>query len=376
MGRPKGLKDPKSTMTRKKYVTGQKEGKGRGLLGVFPAQYPKEILWALNVLPVEIWDPPLKISASHAHLPPNTCSIVKHGLELVLQGQGEILDGYLFPHTCDTLQNVASLIGHFLSGDKPCYFFYHPREPHQRSSHAYYLAQLQTLVAAMESQFGTLKRDELKERVAQGRRISKLIHDLYDLRAGGALRANNVEFYRLIRRGEYLFPDDYIPELEGFLSERREAGGAEQPAIILSGVVPNPTGILDLLDERKIRVAHDDFINGSRRLLLTDPTQDLKDPFEQLTVKYFSLPPCSTKAASVATRRDYLLRIAQNTDAQGIILYIPKYCENEWFDVPILVTELQKHGLPCLVLESEISQRLPAQSGTRVEAFIESIGLQ
>jgi len=363
-------------MTRKKYVTEQKEGKGRGLLGVFPAQYPKEILWALNVLPVEIWDPPLKISASLAHLPPNTCSIVKHGLELVLQGQGEILDGYLFPHTCDTLQNVASLIGHLLSSDKPCYFFHHPREPHQRSSRAYYLAQLRSLAAAMESQFGTLKRDELKARIEQGRRISKLMHELYDLRASGALRANNAEFYRLIRCGEYLFPDDYIPELESFLTERRHAGGQKQPAIILSGVVPNPTGILDLLDERKIRVSHDDFINGSRRLLPADPPQDLKDPFEQLIAKYFSLPPCSTKAASVASRRDYLLRLAQDTGAQGIIFYILKYCENEWFDVPILVTELQRQGLPCLVLESEISQRFPAQSGTRVEAFIERMGIQ
>jgi benzoyl-CoA reductase/2-hydroxyglutaryl-CoA dehydratase subunit BcrC/BadD/HgdB len=362
-------------MTRKEYLAEQKEGKGRGLLGVFPAQYPKEVLWALNVLPVEIWDPPLKISASHAHLPPNTCSIVKHGLELVLQGQGEILDGYLFPHTCDALQNVASLIGHLLSRDKPCYFLYHPREPHRRSSRAYYLAQLKSLVAAMERQFGTLKLDELQARVEQGRHISKLIRDVYDLRARGALRANNVEFYRTIRRGEYLFPDDYILELEGFLSERRGDRDPEQPAIVLSGVVPNPRGILDLLDERKIRVSHDDFINGSRRLLMADPPQDLKDPFEQLTARYFSLPPCSTKAAPAASRRDYLLRLAQETDAQGIIFYVLKYCENEWFDVPILVAELQKRGLPCLVVESEISQQFPAQLGTRVEAFIERVGI-
>jgi benzoyl-CoA reductase/2-hydroxyglutaryl-CoA dehydratase subunit BcrC/BadD/HgdB len=227
----------------------------------------------------------------------------------------------------------------------------------------------------MERQFGTLKLDELQARVEQGRHISKLIRDLYDLRARGALRADNVEFYRMIRRGEYLFPDDYILELEGFLSERRGDRDPEQPAIVLSGVVPNPRGILDLLDERKIRVSHDDFINGSRRLLMADPPQDLKDPFEQLTARYFSLPPCSTKAAPAASRRDYLLRLAQETDAQGIIFYVLKYCENEWFDVPILVAELQKRGLPCLVVESEISQQFPAQLGTRVEAFIESVGI-
>ena len=363
-------------MTRKEYLIEQKERKGRGLVGVFPAQYPKELLWALNVLPAEIWDPPLKLSSSLAHLPPNTCSIVKHGLELVLQGQGEILDGYLFPHTCDALQNVASLISHLLSSDKPSYFLYHPREPRRPSSRSYYLAQLKSLVAAMEGQFGALKLDELQKRVEQGRHITKLIRDLYELRARGELHANNVEFYRMIRRGEYLFPDDYILELEDFLTERRGGRGPKRPTIILSGVVPNPAGILELLDERGIRISHDDFINGSRRLLMADPPPDLNDPFEQLTAKYFSLPPCSTKAAPIASRRDYLVRLARDTDAQGIIFYVLKYCENEWFDVPVLVKELQKRGLPCLILESEISQQFAAQLGTRVEAFIESIGLQ
>ncbi len=373
---PKGNTRVKTYMTRKEYLKEQKERNGRGLLGVFPARYPKEILWALNVVPVEIWDPPLKISASHAHLPPNTCSIVKHGLELVLQGKGQALDGYLFPHTCDALQNVASLIGHLLSKDKPCYFFYHPREPHHRSSRDYYLVQLKSLAAAMESQFGTLNHDELQVRVEQGRHISKLIRELYDLRAGGGLRANNVEFYRMIRRGEYLFPDDYIKDLEDFLAERRGETGPEQPAIILSGVIPNPTGILGLLDERMIRVSHDDFINGSRRLLALPPWQQLKDPFEQLTANYFALPPCSTKAAPVASRRDYILRIARDTGAQGIIFYVLKYCENEWFDIPILVADLERRGLPCLVLETEISRQFPAQLGIRIEAFFERVGIQ
>jgi benzoyl-CoA reductase/2-hydroxyglutaryl-CoA dehydratase subunit BcrC/BadD/HgdB len=46
----------KELMTRKEYLMEQKEEKGRKLFGIFPAYYPKEILWAMNALPVEIWD--------------------------------------------------------------------------------------------------------------------------------------------------------------------------------------------------------------------------------------------------------------------------------------------------------------------------------
>jgi len=72
-------------MTRKEYLIRQKEEKGRKLFGIFPAHYPKEILWAMNVLPVEIWDPPLEVSHANAHLQPYICSVVKLGLELILQ---------------------------------------------------------------------------------------------------------------------------------------------------------------------------------------------------------------------------------------------------------------------------------------------------
>jgi len=108
----------------------QKRSHGRRLFGVFPAQYPKEILWAMNILPVEIWDPPLEVSLANGHLQAYICPVVKRGLELILQGQGKDLDGYLFPHTCDSIQNLASIVHDFLGVAQPCYFFYHPKAPY------------------------------------------------------------------------------------------------------------------------------------------------------------------------------------------------------------------------------------------------------
>ena len=116
-------------MARKEYLLEQKQ-MGRRLLGVFPAQYPKEVLWAMNILPVEIWDPPVESSNANAHLQPYICSVVKQGLELILQGKADMLDGFLFPHTCDSIQNLASIINDYLKLEKPCFFFYHPKAPY------------------------------------------------------------------------------------------------------------------------------------------------------------------------------------------------------------------------------------------------------
>jgi benzoyl-CoA reductase/2-hydroxyglutaryl-CoA dehydratase subunit BcrC/BadD/HgdB len=356
-------------MTRKEYLIKQKE-MGRHIFGVFPAQYPKEILWAMNVVPVEIWDPPLEITGANAHLQPYICSVVKLGLELILQGKCDDLDGFLFPHTCDSIQNLASIVNDYLGMEKPCYFFYHPKAPFRDSSRIFYLEQLKGLAALLEKQLGPLDLFRLNQCVDQGRQVTSLLRELYKMRASGELSASNAQFYRIIRQGEFLVPDDFIPLLEEFLaaSKGRSVAG---PPVILSGVLPNPPEILTLLDELGVWVADDDFLSCSRRLLV--PFSQAQDPFEAMAETYFALPPCTTKGSSIEERLEFLLGKIKVSGARGVIFYMVKFCEPELFDVPQLVKELKKRGLATLVIDSELNQGLSGQLNTRVEAFVEMI---
>jgi len=174
-------------MTRKEYLISQKEEKGRKLFGIFPAYYPKEILWAMNVLPVEVWDPPLEVSHTNAHLQPYICSVVKLGLELILQDKCKNIDGFLFPHTCDSIQNLASIVYDYLGLNKPCYFFYHPKAPYRRSSRTYYLEQLRSFVSRLERDMGPLDGTELKHRVEQGHHLFAILREIYDFKEPGGV---------------------------------------------------------------------------------------------------------------------------------------------------------------------------------------------
>jgi benzoyl-CoA reductase/2-hydroxyglutaryl-CoA dehydratase subunit BcrC/BadD/HgdB len=356
-------------MTRREYLIQQKE-KGRHLFGVFPAQYPKEILWAMNVVPVEIWDPPLEITAANAHLQPYICSLVKLGLELILQGKCNDLDGFLFPHTCDSIQNLASIVNDYLRLKKPCYFFYHPKSPYRNSSRIFYIEQLKDLTSRLEKQLGAMDFHRLKQRVRQGQQVARLLKELYDIRSGGELSASNADFYRTIRKGEFLHPDDFIPQLKGFLATSK--GQSDKgPAVILSGVLPNPSELLILLDELGVRVADDDLLGCGRRLLV--PPSEAEDPFEAMVESYFAMPPCTTKGSSTGERLDYLFSKIEDSGAKGVIFLTVKFCEPELFDVPQLSKELKKKGLATLVIDSELNQGLSGQLNTRVEAFIEMI---
>jgi len=357
-------------MTRKEYLIRQKEEKGRKLFGIFPAYYPKEIFWAMNVLPVEVWDPPLEVNYANAHLQPYICSVVKLGLELILQGKCEIIDGFLFPHTCDSIQNLASIVSDYLNLAIPCYFFYHPKAPYSAASRRYYLEEINGLVTRLEKQLGALDFSTLKQQVRKGNQVTALIKEAYRLRASNELRASNTDFYQVIRGGEYLHPDDFLPLLEGFLSTSR-GHGHKGPSVVLSGIMPNPPEILKILDEKGVRVVDDDLLNCGRRLLA--PENQNEDPFEAMADSYFTMPPCTTKNSSLNARMEYLFNKIERSNAQGVIFYMVKFCETELFDVPYLIEEVKKRGLATLLVDCEVNQGLSGQLETRIEAFVEMI---
>lgn len=364
------MTEPFASLSRRHYMLAQKQEHGRHLLGVFPAQYPREILWAMNILPVEIWDPPLETSQANAHLQPYICSVVKLGLELILQGHCRDLDGFLFPHTCDSIQNMASIVFDYLGVGKPCHFFYHPKAPYQPAASDYYHGQLERLVSRLEKHVGPLDTAELKRRVAQGRRISDRINKLYDLRAAGKLSTSNADFYRTIRMGEFLYPDDFLPVLERFLAASREEPPTG-PGVVVSGILPNPAEMLTLLDDLGVRIADDDYLSCSRRLLV--PPGQAEDPFEALTQSYFAMPPCSTRGSAIQDRLDWLLGRVERSGARGVIFSMVKFCEPELFDVPQLIEGLKARGIPTVLIDSELNQGVSGQVATRIEAFVEMI---
>ena len=360
-------------MNRQQYLLDQKKKFGRRVLGVFPALYPKEILWAHNILPVEIWDPPLAPERAKAHLQPYICSVVQAGVELILSGRAGLLDGLLFPHTCDSIQNAASMIHDYLRPGPPCFFFQHPRAPYGESSRKYYLAQLRRLDEELSQAFGPNPNGELERSVELGRRISGLLREIYELRLAGRLGLSNVEFYRAIRSGEFLWPDDYGQVLETALSGTEQGLGTGRQRIVLSGILPAPRGLLELLDNLGGEIVADDLLSCWRRVP-SSPKFQINDPLPSLSQDYFNLPPCPTKDSPLAARLDHLLDLVERGGAGGVVFNVVKFCEPELFDLPNLRAGLKEAGVPVLTVETEVNEPLSGGLTTRVEAFLEMIG--
>lgn len=355
-------------MSRRAYAEAQR-AYGRRVAAVFPARYPPEILWAREVVPVEVWDPPAPTGEADAHLPPMVCSVVRRGLGLLLDSQP--VDLLLFPHTCDSLQNLSTLLPDLLGERRPCLFFYPPRGADGAAGRAFLLEELRALSRNLDAVLGEPSPGRLREAVRWARERDEALRGLYDARARGELAASGEEFYRMVRRTEYLWPEEAAAELGAFLRERAGSRPAGVP-LVLSGVLPAPKDLLSRLDERGLVVAEDDFLGLGRRFPRRAPPLP-DDPLEAAAERLLALPPCPTQGAPLSSRVAFLEELVRRSSARAVVFLALKFCEPELFDIPFLAKGLEERGLPALVLETEPGAETPAALLTRLEAFVESL---
>ncbi|HEY6099655.1 MAG TPA: 2-hydroxyacyl-CoA dehydratase family protein, partial [Anaeromyxobacter sp.] len=131
---------------RREYILRQ----GRRSLAVLPILYPKEILTALDVLAVELWGPPGPPRGDAAgRLQTYVCAVARNALAFVASGGADAAAGLLFPHTCDSLQGLATLVADFGGWRKAVFVFQHARGEDRASARAFAEAELRSLAAAL-----------------------------------------------------------------------------------------------------------------------------------------------------------------------------------------------------------------------------------
>jgi len=340
-------------------------------MGVLPALYPRELLWAHDILPAEIWDPPGELNRANAHLQPTICPVVKRSLEFMLATSDIVNTGYLIPHTCDSLQNLATLTKDLIRIHPPIRTFYNPKGPFTQNSEAFYRQQLKGFEQALAAEFGPLNPEKLTAACELSQRMDTVKQQLARHRSRDELQLSNRNYFRLIRAGEFMVPEEYIALLEDTISSRQNPMGS-RIKIMVSGILPPDDELLELLDATDVVICAEDLLCGNRRVPL-DQVDLTDDPLRFITDRTFSLPPCSTKANSLQERAVYLNKLAVDAEAHGILFNLVKFCEPELFDHQALVKHFKQCGYPALSIETELGSRNQAQLLTRLEAFLEML---
>jgi benzoyl-CoA reductase/2-hydroxyglutaryl-CoA dehydratase subunit BcrC/BadD/HgdB len=356
-------------LTRNAYIARQRESHGRKTVAVLPIHYPKEILTALDVLAVELWGPPgAPRGAGAGRIQSYVCSLVRNALAFLASGGADAADAVLFPHTCDSIQGLATLATDLGGWGKAAFTFLHPRGPARESARAFLDAEMRSLVRALEPFAGRrLEPGRLAAAISLHAEIDACRAALLDARP--RLAVGDAELYAILRRGEWLWPEEHLAELREARARLPEGPVRPGVPVLVSGYVPEPPALLEVLDRSGAYVAADDYAAVGRRVVRAPASA--ADPWQALLDRYWAAPPCSTRSADPEARVRHLAGLLDRSGARGAILHVVKFCEPELFDVPAIRETFAAKGLPVLVLEGELEGQLSGQAVTRLEAFAE-----
>jgi benzoyl-CoA reductase/2-hydroxyglutaryl-CoA dehydratase subunit BcrC/BadD/HgdB len=359
-------------VSRRAHVQQQRHDHGRQSLAVLPILYPKELLTALDILAVELWGPPGPPRGEGAgRVQTYVCSVVRNALAFLQAGHADVVDGILFPHTCDSLQGLATLAVDFGGFGKPAFVFQHPRGVARESAGKFLLAEVQSLAHELEAFAGKqLTPERLSWALALHREIDACRAALLDGRA--RLRMSDLELYALLRRGEWLWPEEHLVELRTAM-ERLGAEPVQRGVpILVSGYVPEPAALLGVLANAGAFIVADDYAAIGRRLSRSG-ADVAGDPFAALVARYLAVAPCPTREVAWAERLAYLAALFERSGARGVLVHTQKFCEPELFDVPAIRRAFADRQVPVLALEGDLELTLAGQTETRVEAFVEMV---
>lgn len=348
------------------------------VIGYFPVYAPVELIHASGMLPVGLHGAgdQLDIQYADARFGSFICSIVKTTLEMGLTNHLAPFDGLLFSSICDSARNLCFVIKRNFP-DLYTDFLHLPHNPNSSASTTFLVSEYQRLQKNLELMTEVrITDDALRNSIEIYNENRRLTRQLYDERARNPHLIPTSELYTLIRAGNFLSVEDHTALLRQTVQELPARTGKQRDSIriVIEGSFCEqpPLDLIKIIEQAGCYIVDDDFVLGPRWFqddvpLAGDPLRSLADSYTNRSV-YSSVRHDFRKP-----RHKGLIEKVRSRNADAVLMLIAKFCEPAYFDYVLFKQELEKEGIPHLLMEFEEKMFTFERLRTEVETFVESL---
>ncbi|MBD3197401.1 MAG: hypothetical protein GF317_20260 [Candidatus Lokiarchaeota archaeon] len=351
------------------------------ILFSFPLYPPLELFHSMDLTTLVLWGLKNEIRSTqhiYKHIQDYVCSIAKHLTEFILNNGNKI--DFLFSYNaCDSLRNLPEIIKEGLKEQDyhlPSFHIHLPMNSLDRKYTEEYLKDEFThLISSLEPFIPN------KISFKRFSRSVELFRELRDLKKGleDLIVKNDYSYINYIKSMEackYLSNENQIRFLESkykeFLNKNTSKSTNKVKRVILSGILPPPPKIVHIIEESGLKVVGNDIAKYTRSLHYTPPKGSFKTIEDYYLKFYQNHFPCPTLLYTTDSRIPLLKEMIKQKEANGFIFIGEKFCEYEYFEIPILEKQLQDENVPMLDLEfsaEDIKNYEPYR--TRIDAYSE-----
>jgi len=338
---------------------------GRRPVGCVITDVPAELLHAAGLYPVAILGHRGQRGSGREHFQSFVCSYSLGVLDLLLDGQMSFLEGVIVPFVCDTTRAIDLVLRH----KKPSNYVECYRPPKSltgKGSREYLIGEIARLKESLEKYTGSgISDDALAASIKVYNRARGELRRLAPMRG-----TDPAGFYKICRAFMVLPVEEFI-ELAEKVDAPDGSEKSDSTPILVGGKVLEPGNLAQALSDLGARIVADDLATGAR--LFAMDLDEAKEPIEAIADRQINNMPFVGLLQGPEDRPDFLVRLAKENNAAGVILIMQKFCEPFEIDTPEVRERFSREKIPALVIETDYEPEVSGALRTRIEAFLEMI---
>jgi len=373
------IEDFKKIYSSRHSLAWQWRREGKKIFGYVYSLTPEEIIYAAGIIPVQLTESEdtEDLRMGKVDTPESFCSF-----SLSMAGQGvsgvyKYLDGVIFNDACSQVKTACEV---WVERWMPPFFeFMMIPDQQDAASIEFYVACLNALKNRLETLTGkTITDDDIRNAVEVYNENRRLVKKLYDLRLADNPPILGSQVFEVMKAGLVMPKDQHnkmLVELLADIPQWEPRKNENRPRVMAwSHIFEECSGqvypdFIGMIEEFGGDVVHDEFCQGPRYYnaeVVVKP-----DILEALAERYVGKVPQATKYTT-KERIENILEIIEKYRLKGVVFFLPKYCQPDWFQQYLIEKSLKGKDIPFLTVETVAG--MPAASvRTRLEAFIEMI---
>ncbi len=348
---------------------------GRKVIGCFPYYAPEELIYGAGMVSFGIWGARGTIQAAKEYFASFYCTIAQMGLELSLKGKLKDLSGVMIPSICDTLRPLTQNF-RTANPDMPFLFLAHPQNRRLECGVKYTVSEYRRIFAQLCEIAGKPGSEENLWNAVRLCNENRRLRREFVKFAGLHPEAVSAKSRSAVLKSAWFMEKREYNQLLSALNKdlaRLPVTAWDGTKIVVSGIINDNPGLLEIFDKNKIAIVADDVAHESRAIRV-DVAETGGDPIEAIA-KQFSEQDFDTLLydPELVKRPAYVADLARQNGADGVIIIMMQFCDPEEMEYPSLKKALDEAGLPSLVIGFDHQMVDFGQAETALQSFAEML---
>lgn len=348
---------------------------GKEIVGCVPYHTPDEVIYAAGAVPVGLWGGAPEFKLADRYLQSFCCGLLRAVVEYSLNGTYDCLKAVVVPTFCDSMKCTLENLKLSMPEGIPVFGMSYGQQRKIKAGRDFTISEYKRIRREMEKLLGVVITDEKVEAAFGIYEDYRAAMRRFEREAARHPEiVSSRERMMIIKAGLFMDKALYTKKIEQIcqgLAEEPE-GTFDGKRVVITGIMAEPPEILKIFDESGLAVVADEMSLGSR-LWRASARNDVDDIYERMAYRYADTEADTFMYEPEKKRGQYMLKLAEQYNADAIVVMMMKFCDPEQYDYPIYKAELEAAGIPFLYMEVDQQTTGFEQLRTRVQSFCEML---